>query len=450
MSKLYPVIGLEIHVELNTASKMFCQCSANYFGKKPNSNTCPVCLGLPGALPVPNKLALEYTIMIAQALNCNINKKTKFDRKHYFYPDLPKGYQISQYDEPVGVSGFLEVDIKEADGYVTKKFGITRVHIEEDTGKLSHIDNDTLVDFNRSSVPLVEIVTEPDFESSVDVKFFLEELHSIIKTLNVSDANMEKGSMRMEPNISLSIYADIKTRKNNLPNYKVEVKNINSFNFAKKAIDYEIKRQTEILESNSIPQQETRGYNEETGKTFSQRKKENAMDYRYFPDPDIPEIEFSPEYILSVKTQIPELPGNKKKRFVNSYKLKEDDARIISKDHNLSLFFEEVLRELKFHTNPKTPQILANCIVNKKIPLNLNKEEFLKKFNELQKPKETDINSLNSAISLVFKTNEAQLKQYREGKTTLLAFFIGQVLKELKGKADPVIVKAELIKKLAQ
>ncbi len=238
MNKYKPVIGLEIHVELKTKSKMFCQCDADYFGKAPNSNTCPVCLGMPGALPVPNQKAIEWTVLIGQALNCHINTVSKFDRKHYFYPDLPKGYQISQYDEPFAVKGHL--DLKTKDGI--KSFGITRVHLEEDTGKLMHSGNDTLIDFNRSSVPLVEIVTEPDFDNAEDVKQFLEELHTIITYLDVSDADMEKGSMRLEPNISVRLAGE-----KELPKYKVEVKNINSFNFVKRAIEFEVKRHTELL-----------------------------------------------------------------------------------------------------------------------------------------------------------------------------------------------------------
>lgn len=284
MNKYTPVIGLEIHVELETKSKMFCQCSADWFGRAPNTQTCPVCLGMPGALPVPNKQAIEWTIKIAQALGCRINEISKFDRKHYFYPDLPKGYQISQYDEPIGQNGTFEV--------ADKTFRVRRVHLEEDTGKLTHSGEDTLVDFNRSGVPLVEIVTEPDFDSSDDVKAFLEELHTIITYLEVSNANMQEGSMRLEPNISLRL-----TGEKELPNYKVEIKNINSFRFVKQAIDFEVERQAELLESEQTPKQETRGFEEKTQSTYSQRSKEGEADYRYFPEPDIPPLRFTQEFI---------------------------------------------------------------------------------------------------------------------------------------------------------
>ena len=424
MNKFLPVIGLEIHVELKTKSKMFCQCSAEYFGKKPNTNTCPVCLALPGALPVPNRKALEWCIKIGKALNCKINLKTKFDRKHYFYPDLPKGYQISQYDEPVAINGKLG------------KFGITRVHMEEDTGKLIHAGEDSLVDFNRSGVPLVEIVTEPDFTSSEEVKEFLQKLHTIIRYLEVSDADMEKGSMRMEPNISLKLDG-----AKGLPNYKVEVKNINSFNFVKRAIDFEIKRQAEILEKGETPAQETRGYDEKTMKTVSQRSKEEAHDYRYFPEPDIPPMVFEQSYIDAI--ELPELPSDKRSRFVKELGLKEADASILTQDLALAKYFEEVVK-----ISDVNPQKIANLIVNKKLPVTMSVKEFHETATEQSKPIDTNQGDLSTAIQAVITGSGEAVSSFKAGKETVIMFLVGQVMKQLKGKADATIVKEKLLQEL--
>ncbi|KKQ37431.1 MAG: Aspartyl/glutamyl-tRNA(Asn/Gln) amidotransferase subunit B [Candidatus Roizmanbacteria bacterium GW2011_GWA2_37_7] len=462
MNKYTPVIGLEIHVELKTQSKMFCQCKADYFGKKPNTNTCPVCLGLPGALPVPNMKAVEWTIKIAQALNCTINKQSKFDRKHYFYPDLPKGYQISQYDEPLAVRGYLEIfNPKSQDPEKFQilnpksKIHITRVHLEEDTGKLIHSGNDTLVDFNRSGVPLVEIVTEPDFDNADDVKIFLEELHTIIRYLEVSDANMEEGSMRLEPNISLARITQ-NVKRVTLPNYKVEVKNINSFNFVKKAIEYELKRQEELLNSGETPKQETRGYDDKRGITYSQRSKEEAHDYRYFPEPDIPPMSFTVHELETIKQTLPELPHEKVERYTKNFDLKYDDAFILTRKVSDSQYFESVNSKFKDQISKMSfviqnpGQKISNIIVNKRISPNLSADEFVEKFIQMHKPVEVDTDKLEQVIADVIKINPKQVEQYKNGKTGLLGFFVGQVMKEMHGKADPQNVKELLRKKIEE
>lgn len=449
MNKYKPIIGLEIHVELKTKSKMFCQCSAYYFGKKPNTNTCPVCLGLPGALPVANKKAVEWTILLGKALNCTINKVTKFDRKHYFYPDLPKGYQISQYDEPIAINGEFKVQ--------GSKFKIRRVHLEEDTGKLIHSGSETLIDFNRSGVPLVEVVTEPVFNNVDDVKMFLEELHVLIRYLDISDADMEKGSMRLEPNVSVREITNTKSQipnKFQLPNYKVEVKNINSFRFVKQAIEYEIKRQTEILEKGETPIQETRGFNEKKVITFSQRSKEEAQDYRYFPEPDIPPLEFDKQYLENIYKQIPELPQVKLERYIKDLKLKPVDAFILTRDRKLSGYFEEISSKFKIK-NSKLKfkvenywQLIANIIINKKISANLSVEDFVKKATELLAPKETDEKLLHATIIRIIGANKKVVDDYKSGKQSAIMFLVGQVMREMKGKADAKIVISMIRKKL--
>ncbi len=431
MQKYTPVIGLEIHIELSTKSKMFCQCEADYFGKKPNSNVCPVCLGMPGALPVPNKQAVEDAQLIGMALNCKINNRSKFDRKHYFYPDLPKGYQISQYDEPLSTNGKVEVG--------GKKFSIQRVHLEEDTGKLLHQGEETLVDFNRSGVPLVEIVTDPVFSNSEDVKTFLMELQNIIRFLGVSDADMEKGSMRLEPNISLR-----EEGSNELPKYKVEVKNINSFKFVQKSIEYEIKRQGELLNRKKIPTQETRGFNENKGVTVSQRSKEEAHDYRYFPEPDIPPMNFDGKYLRRLASRIPELPKQKIKRYLSELKIKEKDALIIVKNKKTTEYFESVVKELP----DVTAQEIANLIVNKRIPAETPFEDFVKQIRRKTATREYDEEKIAEILSTVIKKNKKAVKDYRAGKEGAIMFLVGQVMRRLRGKADATIVKRKLMEKI--
>jgi len=442
-TKYIPVIGLEIHVELKTESGMFCQCKINQFEAHPNSHVCPVCLGLPGALPVANKKAIEWTIKIGQALHCTINRHTKFDRKHYSYPDLPKGYQISQYDKPIAISGHLDFE--------KKSFRIHRVHLEEDTGKLIHRGNDTFIDFNRSGTPLVEIVTEPDFESSEDVKMFLEELHTIIRYLDVSDADMEKGTMRMEPNISVKrVTCNADRFDGKLPNYKVEVKNINSFNFVKRAIDFEVKRHIDLLEQGKTPVQETRGWNSEKNVTYSQRIKEEAHDYRYFPEPDIPPFTFSEEYLENIAKSVPELPMQRVKRY-EKMGIKHSDAYILTRSKELCYYFETVLAEAKKESKELAiEQKIASIIINKRISSTISSKEFVMKFLELTKPVETDITLLNSIVTSTLDANSKVVTEYKSGKQTVIMFLVGQVMKQMKGKADASIVRKALERKMIE
>lgn len=441
MNNYIPVIGLEIHVELKTKSGMFCQCANGLEDAPSNSQVCPVCLGLPGALPVPNKKAIEWTVKIGKALNCTISRHTKFDRKHYSYPDLAKGYQISQYDEPIAKTGYLEFGPNHGTyKNEAKKFRIHRVHLEEDTGKLIHKNDETRIDFNRSGVPLVEIVTEPDFTSSSDVKMFLEELHAIIRYLDVSDADLEKGTMRMEPNISVKLVG-----VEGLPKYKVEVKNINSFNFVKRAIDFEVARHIEMLESGKTPAQETRGWDSEKGITYSQRTKEEAHDYRYFPEPDIPPFILEDDYIEKITETIPELPKAKLDRFIKDLHLKELDAYIITRDRQLADYFESVVSIIKKENKePGIEQKIASAINNKRISSAASAEESAKKYIELTKPVATDTGLLTESVKKVVAANEKAVNEYKSGKTTVIMFLVGQVMKEMKGKADASTVRKAL------
>jgi len=382
MAKIYQsIIGLEVHVELGTASKMFCGCKNDPFGaKQPNIYTCPVCLGMPGALPVPNKKAIEWTIMLGQVLGCEILEFSKFDRKNYFYPDLPKGYQISQYDLPFCKNGALAIKV----GGQKKIVRIRRVHLEEDTGKLMHAivngeafdraqprpehqsrdEKTTLIDFNRSGVPLMEIVTEPDIHSGEEAKAFLRELQLIVRYLGISDADLEKGSMRLEPNISVRAVEPAELNNliqdKDLPPYKVEVKNINSFRFVAGAIDYETKRHIVLLKKGEIPAQETRGWNPSKSETFIQRRKETADDYRYFPEPDIPPIVINKEqadlpaqaggnsiFTEELKSRISELPQERRLRFQSQYFLNEAEAEVLVQGKKMGEYFEQVISELE-------------------------------------------------------------------------------------------------------
>ena len=430
-----PVIGLEVHVELSTASKMFCRCSSDYFGQEPNTHTCPVCLGLPGALPVPNKKAIEGCIMIGLALNCDIALFSNFDRKHYFYPDLPKGYQISQYQSPFAQKGFIMLSNN-------KKIRIRRVHMEEDTGKLLHQDLDSravsLIDFNRSGVPLVEIVTEPDFEDAEQVREYLQKLQQIIRYLNVATANPEKGEMRFEPNISLR-----KANEKDLPNYKVEVKNINSFSFVERAINYELKRQSSILASGETPTQETRGWDEKRHITVGQRSKEEADDYRYFPEPDIPPFRWRPEEIEELRRALPELPDEKKVRFIQNYHITDYDAELLTRERRLADFFEEAVKVGQGHgIDPKT---IANVMINKKLDVETAvPAELIKDIVASRKIEAIDETELQAIIQEAITSNPKAVEDYKKGKTNAVMFLVGASMRKLKGKASAEKVK-ELI-----
>ncbi len=436
MNEYTPVIGLEIHVQLATKSKMFSRCSADWFGKEPNTVVCPVSLGLPGALPVPNKKAIESALLVGMALNCKINNVSKFDRKHYFYPDLPKGYQISQYDQPFSYDGTFTFRSRVSNADKTVR--IRRAHLEEDTGKLIHEGEETLVDFNRAGVPLLEIVTEPDFDNSDDVKQFLEELQVLIRYTGVSEADMEKGSMRLEPNISLR-----KKGETALPNYKVEVKNINSFRFAKQAIDYEIPRHMELLEKGETPAQETRGYNENKGVTVSQRVKEEAADYRYFPDPDIPPFILEDSFLDGIRSTMPELPSQRIERYVEMG-ISFDDAYILTRDRDRSLRFDELLSKLDKELVKKA----ATLVINKRVKLEEDLDEVVQQVKESMQAITTDEGALATVIDKILAENTPQVEAYKQGKETVLMFFVGQVMKEMKGQANAQRIQEVLKEKL--
>lgn len=423
-----PIIGLEIHIEPNTKSKMFCRCPQDHFAKKPNTQTCPICLGLPGALPYTNKEGVLKTIRLGLALGTKISEYSKFYRKNYFYPDLPKGYQTSQLDSPLCMGGIL----------LGKR--INHIHLEEDAGKLVHetINGQkcSLIDFNRSGCALIEIVTEPDFHDTLSVINFVKEIQLIARYLDVSNADMEKGSMRLEANISLS-------SDGNLPNYKVEIKNINSFRFLEKAINAELARQESELKAGKNLIQETRGYDEVKQITYSQRTKAEAYDYRYFPEADLPPMKFSPEEINKLEGYLPELPEEKRIRFLKDYSLPKDFIEILVADLGRADYFEEAA---KLNNNYKT---IADLMINKKLD-----EEFpepaglIKKIMELTDVTYADDAQTQKAIDEVLSEEGKAVKDYASGKTNVLGFLIGAVQKKLGGKGNPKMLADNIIKQL--
>ncbi len=478
IAKYEPVIGLEVHVQLATATKIFCGCPTS-FGAEPNSNVCPVCLGLPGALPVLNAAAVELAIQAALALDCRVRPVSRFARKNYFYPDLPKGYQISQYDEPLAEHGWVEIPVNG----VPKRIGITRVHMEDDAGKSIHDGfhdsaRYTYVDLNRSGTPLIEIVTEPDMRGSTEAYDFLTELKQTLEFLNVSTCDMEKGHLRCDANVSVRLKGATEF------GVKAEVKNLNSFRFLKLALDHEIARQVGILESGGAVEQETRLFNPDTGETAGMRSKEHAHDYRYFPEPDLAPLRIADAWLDEIRVRMPELPARKYARFMEGYGLSAYDAGVLTASRPVAEYYERVaetagdpkaaanwvMGDLTGALNaagkgiadtPVAPERLGELIAlirKGEISGKIAKEVFAKMFAggetapaiiEREGLKQiSDTSALEQIVDQVLAQNAKQVEQYKGGKTTVLAFLVGQVMKASRGQANPAAVNDLLREKL--
>lgn len=421
MNEYHLVLGLEIHFHLKTKKKVFCGCDANFYGDEPNTHVCPSCLGLPGALPVANFEAITKTQILGASLNCELNKFSRFDRKHYFYPDLPKGYQISQNEFPLCVGGFVKLDSG-------KKCELERIHLEEDAAKSFHSSGGTLIDYNKSGAALVEIVTKPIFETPREAVEFAKKIQDIVRTLGIADVDMEKGQLRLEANISMRT-TEMKD-KGEYPNYKVEVKNINSFRFLEKAINYEIERQTQALQKGEVLKQENRGFNEVKGITVLQRKKEEAKDYRYFPDPDLPPMTFAEDYLNTIKASLPELPEAKYEKLKTKFGLGENQARFLTNGDGLDLYSRFI--ELSSVVEPVK---LANLLINKPEFRNLTNEEFVEKVKESETSTVTN-ERIAQVVEVIFARETDAVEKLKAGKESVLMFLVGQVMKELKAKAD--------------
>ncbi|PKM80679.1 MAG: Asp-tRNA(Asn)/Glu-tRNA(Gln) amidotransferase GatCAB subunit B [Firmicutes bacterium HGW-Firmicutes-13] len=475
MSKYEVVIGLEVHLELLTKSKIFCSCPTT-FGEEPNTRVCPVCLGLPGVLPVLNQKAVEYAILAGLALNCRINSYSKFDRKNYFYPDLPKAFQISQYDFPIGRDGYLSVKVNGG----TKMIGINRVHLEEDAGKLVHSEDGTysLVDYNRTGVPLVEIVSEPDLRSAEEARIYLETLKKILQYTEVSDVKMEEGSLRCDANVSVRLAGEEELGT------KTELKNMNSFKAVQRGLEFEVKRQIKKLENGQRIVQETLRWDEGLGKTVPMRSKEEAHDYRYFPEPDLIPMEIDRNWIEKIRKLLPELPEEKKQRFISEYNLPEYDAEVLTTSKNMAHYFEEcvkefpepktvsnwVMGELSMHLKTSglefpqlkiTPTHLAGLLelirggtVSGKMAKDIFGEMFLtgreagKIVEEKGLVQLSDEEALGEIIDEVIKNNPGIVADFKAKKEKALGFLVGQVMRKTEGNANPQMVNKILREKL--
>ena len=470
------VIGLEVHAELSTKTKIFCSCPAE-FGASPNTNICPVCTAMPGALPVLNEKVVEYAVKAGLATNCEISMDSKNDRKNYFYPDTPKSYQISQFDKPLCEHGYIEIETNEGE---KKKIRLLRIHIEDDAGKLNHNEfgGGSLVDLNRAGVPLIEIVSEPDLSSSEDVDKYLKKLKSILEYIEVSDCKMQEGSLRADVNVSVKKKTDTKLGT------RTEMKNMNSFRSITRAIEYEVERQIDILEDGGKIEQESLRWDDVSGKTFTMRDKEDAEDYRYFPDPDLVAIRLSKEYIENIRKNLPELPESRHKRYINEYKMSEKDSGIIVSSKYLSNLFEEasdicknhkavsnwiisdisrVLNEKEMEPNeiPFDSTHLANLIIlidKGTISSSIAKKVLVEMFENPREPEEiikekgwiqiSDEGAIKEVVSKVLEENPQSVQDYKAGKDKALGFLVGQAMKATKGKANPQMLNKMFIEEI--